>query len=78
MWTPNLVRHVEGSENKIASALNYWIDSILGVTEFMIDTSISYSEVERPFFKGPRGKYPKSLKTWIKILLCEKQLIPLN
>ena len=42
------------------------------MTEFAVDTSVSYSEAERRFFKGPRGKYLKSLNTWIKMLLCKK------
>jgi len=60
--------------------VDYWIDSILGgyVIEFEINTSTNYSEVEHRFFKGPRGKYLKSLKTYIKMLLREKQVMPLN
>lgn len=56
------------------------LTSIMGgfITEFTIDTSISYSEVERRFFKGPRGKYLKDLKTWIKMILCEKGVMPPN
>ena len=80
VWTPELVRHLEGSKNKIIRVGDYWIDSILGgfITEFVIDTSVSYSEDERQFFKGPRDKYLKSLKTWIKMLLCEKRVMPFN
>lgn len=65
VWNQDLVRHLEGSENKIARAIDYWIDSILGgfITKFTIDTSVSYSEFEHQFFKGPSGKYLKSLKT---------------
>jgi len=61
-------------------AVDYWIHSILGgfITEFMTDTSIGYSEVERQFFKGQIGRYLISLKTWIKMLLCEKQVMQLN
>jgi len=40
------------------------------VTEFAVDNSVSYSEAERRFFKGPRGEYIKSLNTWNKLLLC--------
>ena len=60
--------------------VDYWIDSIMGsfITEFAIDTLVSYSEAKRQFFKDPRGKYLKSLKTWIKIILCEKRVMPLN
>jgi len=82
VWTPELVKCLEASENKIAQVFDYWIDSILGgfiiVIKFLIDTSANYSEAKHRIFKGPRGKYMKSLKTWIKMLLCEKHVMPLN
>lgn len=80
MWTPYLVKHLKGSKNKAAKVVNYWIDNILGgfTIEFVIDTFVSYREVEHRFFKGQRGKYLKTLKTWIKVLLCEKWVMPLN
>lgn len=48
VWTPKPVRNLEGSENKIMKAIDYWIDNILGgfITEFVIDTYVSYSEAE--------------------------------
>lgn len=74
MWTPELVHRLEASEDKIACIVDHWLDRIIGgfITDFTIDTLVSYSEVERHFLKGPRGKYIKSLNTWIKMLLCEK------
>lgn len=74
LWTPELMKCLEESEYKVSKVVDHWIDSISGgfITEFAIDMSASYSEVEHQFFKGPRGEYMKSLKTWIKILLCEK------
>ena len=78
VWTLELVQRLEeASEDKIACAANHWIDRIIGgfVTKFVVDTSISYIEAEHRFFKGPQGKYLKSLNTWIKILLCEKQFM---
>jgi len=79
VWTPELVKRLEASEDKIARAIDHWLDHMIGgfVTEFMVDTSVSYSEVERFFFKGPQGKYVKSLNTWIKMLLCEKWVMQL-
>jgi len=47
------------------------------MTEFTVDTSVSYSKEECHFFKGLRGKYLKSLNTWIKMLLCEKWVMQL-
>jgi len=77
VWTPELVQKLEASEDKIAHAVNHWLDHIIGVfvTKFTVDTSVSYNEAERCFFKGLRGKYLKSLNTWIKMLLCEKQVM---
>ena len=77
VWTLELVRRLEASEDKIASTVNHWLNSIIGgfVTEFMVDTSANYSEVEQCFFKGLQGKYVKSLNTWIKMLLCEKRVM---
>lgn len=79
VWTPELVRRLEASEDKIAHAINHWLEHIVGgfVIKFMVDTLISYREAERHFLKGPRGKYVKSLNTWIKMLLCEKWVMQL-
>lgn len=59
--------------------MDHWIDHTLGsfVTEFTIDRNIRDSEVEHRFFKGQRGKYLKSLKTWIKMSLCENRVMHL-
>ena len=43
------------------------------VTEFVVDTITSYSEAERKFFRGSRGRYLPYLKTWIKMLVCKKR-----
>jgi len=77
VWTPKLVRRLEVSEDKISHIVHHWLDHIIRgfITEFVVDTLVSYSEVERCFLKGPLGKYVKSLNTWIKMLLCEKRFI---
>ena len=48
------------------------------VTEFVVDTLKAYSEAERYFFKGYRGKYLNSLSLWIKMLLSEKGILRLD
>jgi len=77
VWTLELVCKLEASEDKIARAVDHWLDRIIGgfITEFAIDTTVSYSEAERCFLKGLRGKYINSLNTWIKMLLCEKRVM---
>ena len=54
MWATRLVQRLEADEDKIERAVDHWIDRIVGgfVTKFMVDTSVSYNEVERCFFKG--------------------------
>ena len=60
----------------MSRALNFWKDSILEgyIIEFVVDTITTYSEVEWNFFQGPRGRYLSYLKTWIKMLVREKEL----
>ena len=76
-WTPtrfNLVQHVN---NEVSRAVDFWTTCTLEafMTEFAINTSTSFSEAERQFFKGPRGKFLNSLRLWIKILLAEKGIL---
>ena len=77
--TPELVHRLEVSEDKIMRTVDHWLDWIIGgfITEFAVDTLVSYSEAKRCFLKGPQGKYIKSLNTWIKMLLCEKRIMQL-
>ena len=79
LWAPELVCILEASEDKITHVVDHWLDHIIGVfiTEFAVDTSVSYSEAKQCFLQGPRGKYVKSLNTWLKILLCEKRVMQL-
>jgi hypothetical protein len=73
-WTPELVRQLNYVSNPTTRAVDFWLDSILGgyITEFAVDCTQSYSVAERDFFKGPRGRFMKSLGMWIKMLLCDK------
>lgn len=77
MWTPELVRRLEAIEDKIAHAVDHWLDRVIGgfIIEFAIDTTVSYSEAKRWFLQGPRGRYIKSLNTGIKMSLCDKQIM---
>lgn len=76
MWTPEVVRRLEALKDKIVRTVDHWLEWIIGgfITEFVVDTTVSYNEAEWCFLKGPRGKYIKSLNTWIKILLCENRI----
>jgi len=80
MWTPELVRRLEASEDKITCVVDHWLDRITGgfITKFTVDISVSYSMAEQRFLKGLRGKYVKYLNTWIKTLLCEKRVTQKN
>ena len=74
VWTPELIQIVQRLDNPITRAVDFWLASVLGgfVTEFAVDQRKSFSEAERYFFKGYRGKYLKSLNLSIKMLLHEK------
>jgi len=54
VWTLELVRRLEASEDKITRAIDHWLDQIIGgfIIEFTIDMTVSYSEAERRFLKG--------------------------
>lgn len=67
VWTLELVRRLEESEDKIAHAIDHWLEWIIGgfIIEIVVDTLVSYSEAKWCFLKGLQGKYVKSLNTWI-------------
>ena len=46
VWTPELVRKLEASEDKIVCAVDHWLDRIIGgfITGSTIDTLVRYSE----------------------------------
>ena len=73
-WTPPRINILKRVNNEISRAVDFWTTRTLEafVTEFAIDTSTSFSESKRQFFKGPRGKFFSSFSLRIKILLAEK------
>ena len=66
-------------DNPITRAVDFWLASVLEgfITEFAVDQTKSFSEAERYFFKGYRGKYLRSLNLSIKMLLHEKGTLDL-
>lgn len=77
VWTLEPVCRIEATDNKIARAIDHWLNQLIGgfIIEFAIDTTMSYNEAKRRFLQGPRGRYIKSLNTWIKMMLCEKHIM---
>ena len=73
-WTDQLTQEVAQVSNPISRAGDFWTDSILEVyvTKFNVEETTSYSEAERYFFQGPRGRYLMSINIWIKMILYEK------
>ena len=61
-------------DNPITRTVDFWLASVLEgfVIEFAVDQRKSFSEAERYFFKGYRGKYLNSSNLSIKMLLHEK------
>jgi len=54
VWTLELVCRLEASEDKIARALYQYLNRIIRgfITEFAVDTSVSYSKAKWWFLKG--------------------------
>jgi hypothetical protein len=64
----------------VSRVVDLWFDSTIGgyIVEFSIDRVESYSQAERYFFKGPRGKFLHFLKLRIKMLLHEKNILKIQ
>jgi hypothetical protein len=79
-WTSTLIKKVKRVYNAMSRAVDHWFDSTIGgyITEFVIDRVESYSQAERYFFKGPRGKYLHSLKLKINMILHEKNIFKIQ
>ena len=76
-WIPTRINLLKRVNNGISRAIDFWTTRTLEafVTEFAIDTSTSFSEAERQFFQGPRGKFLNSFSLRIKMLLAEKGIL---
>ena len=77
-WLLELMQRLKITSNPISMAIYFWVDRILGgyITKIIaVDTINSYSETKRYFLQGPRGRYLKSLKLWIKMMVCEKGIM---
>ena len=75
-----LIQKVKIVDNDVSRAVDHWFDSTIGgyITEFVVDRVESYSQVERYFFKGPKGKFLHFLKLRINILLHEKNILKIQ
>jgi hypothetical protein len=80
VWKSTLIKKVKRVDNVVSRAIDHWFDSTIGgyITEFSIDRVESYSQAERYFFKGPRGKLLHFLKLKIKMLLHEKNILKIQ
>jgi hypothetical protein len=80
VWTSTLVKKVKEVDNIVSRVVDHWFDSTIGGynTEFSIDRVESYSQAERYYFKGPRGKILHFLKLRIKMLLHEKNILKIQ
>jgi hypothetical protein len=77
VWTTTLIKKFKRVDNVVSRVVNLWFDSTIRgyITEFSIDIVESYSQAERYFFKGPRGKFLHFLKLRIKMVLHEKNIL---
>jgi hypothetical protein len=73
----SLIKKVKRVDNALSRAVDHYIDNTIGeyITEFVVDRVESYSQAERYFFKGPRGKFLHFLKLRIKMLFHEKDIL---
>jgi hypothetical protein len=80
VWMPALIKKVKRVNNTMSRVVDHWFDSTIGgyITEFVVDRVESYSQAERYFFKGPRGKFLHFLKLRIKMLLHEKNILKIQ
>jgi hypothetical protein len=80
VWTLTLIKKVKRVDNVMSRVVDHWFDSIIRgyITEFVIERVESYSQAERYFFKGPRGKILHFLKLKIKMLLHEKNILKIQ
>jgi hypothetical protein len=76
-WTTALIKKFKKFDKVVSRVVDLWFDSTIGgyITEFSIDRVESYSQAERYFFKGSRGKFLHFLKLNIKMLLHEKNIL---
>jgi hypothetical protein len=80
VWTSDLIKKVKRVDNTVSRAVDHWFDSTIGgyITNFVVDRVESYSQAERYFFKGPRGKFLQFLKLRLKMLLHEKNILKIQ
>jgi hypothetical protein len=73
VWTSTLIKKVKRIDSVVSRVVDHWFDSTIGwyITE-------SYSQADRYFFKGPRGKFLHFLKLRIKMLLHEKNILKIQ
>jgi hypothetical protein len=77
VWTSTQIKKFKRIDNVVSRVVDLWFDIIIGgyITEFPIDRVESYSQAERYFFKGPRGKFLHFLKMKINMLFHEKNIL---
>jgi hypothetical protein len=80
VWTSALIKKVKRVYSVVSRAVDLWFDRTIGgyITKFAIDIVESYSQAEKYFFKGPRGKFLHFLKLNIKMLLHEKNILKIQ
>jgi hypothetical protein len=80
VWTSTLIKKVKKVDNVVSREVDLWFENTIGgyITEFSIDRVESYSQSERYFFKGPRGKFLHFLKLKIKMLLHENNILKIQ
>ena len=76
-WIHQLIGLLKIIRNLISRVVDLWVNCILEeyIIDIVVDIIKLYSETEREFFQGPRGRYLTYLNIWIKMLVYEKQIL---
>jgi hypothetical protein len=66
--------------NKFTRTVDFWLNNIVVgfISEFAVDTTKSYSAMEKEFIRGPQGRYIRSLYSSINIMLYNKGLMTME
>jgi hypothetical protein len=80
VWMSVLIKKFKRVDNAMSRVVDHWFDNTIGgyITEFVVDKVESYSQDERYFLKGPRGKFIQFLKLKIKMLFHKKNILKIQ
>ena len=75
-----MIQRLQETDNKELRVVEIWLGDILEdyITEFVVDTTNSYIELEKEFLNVLRGSFLLSLQLSIKMLVYEKGILKMH